>query len=104
ERVVPSGGERTGRRARGPDPVTGPAALRDPGSHARRSPLAELLRRHRRGDEETLGTREADLREEVPGRLVLDADGRRMDPASAGRADDGANVFERAVVAAHARH
>ena len=34
-RVVPSGGERTGRRARDPDPVTGPAHPRDPTSKER---------------------------------------------------------------------
>jgi len=28
KRAIPSDGERTGRRARGPDPETGPAALR----------------------------------------------------------------------------
>src|SRR5207253_5242900 len=69
-----------------------------------RSPSTELRRRHRRRDEVALRTRESELDDAVPRRLVFDADGDRLDAAAARRADQRADVVERSMVAAHARH
>src|SRR5947209_7218432 len=100
---LPSGARSTAHGARSPDATRGrakrtPALLtlrpRDstlarnaPGSHARRSPSTELRRRHRRRDEVALRTRESELDDAVPRRLVFDADGDRLDAAAARRAD-----------------
>src|SRR2546423_9598312 len=81
-----------------------PAAASAGLSHPPRTPLTELRGWHRCRDEEALSSRESDPGQEIPRLLVLDTDSCRLDPAAAGCADDGTDVFERAMVPAHARH